>query len=211
MTGKQTELFVSIALFLLLTGSARAATIRGVTVNKNMSDPDSRSEVFTIDTETRTVTNLHTTTLDEYNLGRNYSDIAITASGGIYAIGSDYKDGGSFFEDLFRLDPTTGLATDAWHNVNLRGKPINGLTALDETTLLAVEGGRAGIVLPHLIQINLDPVTGGTLPSYDLGGYVKWNTAGLDSVSASVSNVPEPSTVLLLGLGSLAFFGNRPF
>ena len=57
----------------------------------------------------------------------------------------------------------------------------------------------------------IDPVTGGTLPSYDLGDYVKWNTSGLDSVSTSASNVPEPSTVLLLGLGSLAFFRNRPF
>jgi hypothetical protein len=147
---------ICIALVLTVGTAANATVIWGVTGTSNMNSADALSEVFTVDTQTWTVNKLYTTTLDGSNKGMNFSDIAVTSSGNVYGVGSDYKGGGSYFKDLFRLNPTTGQVIQSWHSINPRGMEINALVAVSETTLYAVEGGWTSQTTPHLIRINLD-------------------------------------------------------
>lgn len=166
-----------LGMVLALVSTANATIIWGVTGTANMNQASARSEVFTIDTTAWTVTKLHTTTRNCHSKGRNYSDIAVTPSGRVYCVGSDYKGGGSYFKDFFQLDPATGQVTNVWHGINPRGKQMNALTALDDKTLLAVEGGYYGMQ-PYLIKIELD----------DSGNFVQATNLGqIDGYSAKSS------------------------
>jgi hypothetical protein len=149
-------IFLGVGFVLALVSITNATTIWGVTGTLNMNSADAQSEVFTVDTHTWTVTKLDTTTLDGSGRGRNYSDIAVTPDGSVYCVGSDYKGGGSYFKDFFRLDPATGQVLQAWHGINPRNLEMNALVALNNTTLYAVEGGWSNQVNPHLIRIDLD-------------------------------------------------------
>jgi hypothetical protein len=148
--------FVVAGFILALVNTTNATVIWGVTGTSNMNSANALSEVFTVDTQTWTATKLDTTTLDGSNRGRNYSDIAVTQGGSVYCIGSDYKGGGSYFKDFFRLDPATGQVLQAWRGINPHNLEMNALVALNNTTLYAVEGGWTGQNTPHLIRINLD-------------------------------------------------------
>ncbi len=185
-----------VGMLLALVSTANATIIWGVTGTANMNQASARAEVFTIDTTTWTVTKLHTTTQNCCGKGRNYSDIAVTPSGRVYCVGSDYKGGGSYFKDFFQLDPATGQVTNVWHGINPRGEEMNALTALDDKTLLAVEGGYYGMQ-PYLIKIELD----------DSGNFVQATNLGrIDGCSAKSSGgdiVCKPD-----GSGFLAALGN---
>jgi hypothetical protein len=148
--------FIVAGFMLALVNTTNATVIWGVTGTSNMNSANALSEVFTVDTQTWIATKLNTTTLDGSNRGRNYSDIAVTQGGSVYCIGSDYKGGGSYFKDFFRLDPATGQVLQAWHGINPRKAEMNALVALNDTTLYAIEGGWSSQNTPHLIRINLD-------------------------------------------------------
>jgi hypothetical protein len=148
--------FVVVGFILALVNTTNATVIWGVTGTSNMNSANALSEVFTVDTQTWTATKLDTTTLDGSNRGRNYSDIAVTQGGSVYCIGSDYKGGGSYFKDFFRLNPATGQVLQAWRGINPRNVEMNALVALNDTTLYAIEGGLSSQNNPHLIRINLN-------------------------------------------------------
>jgi hypothetical protein len=180
---------ICIALVLTAGTAANATVIWGVTGTSNMNSVNAQSEVFTVDTVTSTVTKLYTTTVDN-GLGMNFSDIAVTSGGSVYCVGSDYKGGGSYFKDLFRLNPTTGQVIQSWHSINPRGMEINALVAVNETTLYAVEGGWTSQVSPHLIRINLDA----------FGNYSSADDVGqIDGTTGSSGG----DVVALLGSGGL--------
>ncbi len=160
--------FIVAGFILALVNTTNATVIWGVTGTSNMSSTDALSEVFIVDTEIWATTKLYTTTLDGCNKGRNYSDIAVTQGGSVYCIGSDYKGGGSYFKDFFRLDPATGQVLQAWHGINPRCLEMNALVALNDTTLYAVEGGWSTQNNPHLIRINLD-ASGNYSSAVDVG------------------------------------------
>jgi len=152
-----------LCLCPIFSGPVEATIIWGVT-GSHVDNPIAQAEVFKVDTVSWTLTKLHTTAA-----GTNFSDIAVTPSGRVYAIGSDYNHvDGEYFKDFFQLDPEDGQVTNSWHGVNPRDQTINGLTAESDTSLLAVEGGSSGQTTPHLIRINLD-AAGGYVDADDLG------------------------------------------
>jgi hypothetical protein len=161
--------FPVVAGFILaLVNTTNATVIWGVTGTSNMNSSNAQSEVFTVNTQTWAVTKLNTTTVVG-GKGRNYSDIAVTEGGSVYCIGSDYKGGGSYFKDFFRLDPATGQVLQAWHGINPHcNLEMNALVALNDTTLYAVEGGWSSQNNPHLIRINLD-ASGNYSSAVDMG------------------------------------------
>ena len=119
------------------------------------------SEVFRVDTSTGVVT-----IIGAHTSGSLYTDIAMTPNGKLYTVGMD-RDGAtgstSNFNDLYRLDPSTGAVLKSWVNVFPANgfRHVNALAAEGNTSLLAIEGG--GVCPgwgysdgPKLLRINLD-------------------------------------------------------
>lgn len=124
------------------------------------------SEVFKVDVATGVVTLVRADEGDPL-----YSDIAVTPDGKVYTVGmSEYETvacpGGNpsaNFDDLYRLDPSTGAVIDTWEDAFTEAgfRHVNALAAKDNTHLLAIEGG--GVCpgwncedAPKLLQITLD-------------------------------------------------------
>ena len=146
----------ALALAALATAS-RADPFWGVTgVNWQYS------EVFLVDSATGNVTMVNNSTSNPI-----YSDIAETPNLNLYTIGMDtyqtQKAGNGSnradFDTLYRLDPSTGAVLTQWSGIF--DINVNALTAVNSTTLLAIEGGGVGprwgdANNPALWQINLD-------------------------------------------------------
>jgi parallel beta-helix repeat protein len=164
-------LVVVLALSLVLitaspaAAGASQAVLWGVT-GVNFASPGDYSEVFKVDTATGVVTIVAANTA-----GPLYSDIAVTPSGNVYAVGMDndgeYGSTGNFY-DLYRLDPMTGGIIQSWVNVfpDSGFQHVNALSSESDTSLLAIEGG--GVSNPKLLRITLDS-SGGFLSVASLG------------------------------------------
>jgi hypothetical protein len=145
-----------------------------------------RSEVFKVDAVTGLVTMVNNSVTNPL-----YGDIAMTPGGALYAVGADdFTQAPNDwwvinFNDFYRLDPVTGDVLQMWPNVFTDGgfERINALNAVNNATLLAVEGG--GVCdgwgyteRPRLLQIHLDGA--GNFVSISNMGYIA--AAGAESV-----------------------------
>jgi len=205
-------------LLLALSVSVSAGQIWGVTGNGSGSSQ--RSELFTLDTSTMTITKITTTAS-----GILYSDIAVTPSGYVYTVGNVNSTTG--FNDLMRLNPSTGAILGQW-DLPLG---MNSLTAKSDTTLLGVQWGSgvnanlievqlnaAGAYLSctNLGRIDLQSNSGGDIALTPNGDYIAATNSGGSIYRIPVSGgSPNPAGATLVcntsitGVGALAYdFGD---
>ena len=159
-------LVLSFSLILAMPAAAAPpqSVLWGIT-GVNFGVESEYSEVFTVDITTGSVTVISGDESDPL-----YSDIAVTPTGNLYAIGRSINDNviapngnpRANFNDFFRLDPMTGAVIQEWTDVftNEGFLHVNALSAESDTSLLAIEGGGVGTSWgdpnsPRLLRITL--------------------------------------------------------